>query len=79
MISDIALIPYCTCLSRRTLRTVFPTTGCLVTNIEENREHWVTIKTKTADRRDSLTSLEVFDFIDEEDERESSGEDIPSA
>ena len=57
------------------LCTIFPSTDCLVDNIRVNREHWFTIKKKTADRRDSLTSLDVFDFIDAEDERQSSGEE----
>lgn len=54
---------------------VFPSTECLVSNIQDNREHWETIKNMTADRRDSITSLDVFDFIDAEDERELSGEE----
>ncbi|XP_067948113.1 cGMP-dependent 3',5'-cyclic phosphodiesterase-like [Watersipora subatra] len=69
---QIGFIDYIVSPAFHTLELMFPSTDCLVKNIRANREHWMTIKTKTADRRDSLTSLDVFDFIEEEDERHSS-------
>ena len=59
------------CIFHSTLKTIFSETECLVSNIENNREHWMTIKNKAAEKRGSITSLEVFDFIDAEDEREN--------
>jgi hypothetical protein len=53
------------------LKTIFVETEGLVANIENNRDHWMTIKSKAADKRGSITSLEVFDFIDAEDEKEN--------
>lgn len=68
-----------------TLSSIFSETSGLVSNIENNREHWITIKNKAADKRGSITSLEVFDFIDAEDEKENeanghsaNGETVPN-
>ena len=54
-----------------TLKLIFPQTEGLVENIMDNRGHWIAIKEKVEARRHSITSLEIFDYIDTEEEKEA--------